>query len=725
MSRIFLLSLSLGLMGLVLFLKSTDNPVLEYFQLKVFDQFQQIHPREYRETPVVIADIDEESLKRLGQWPWPRKIIADMVNKLGAAGAAAITFDVVFAETDRTSPHLLIPQWEKESGMRFNVPDVPNYDDLLADAVKNNPTVLGFVMTNAVTTSPTLKTGLAVAGAGVGDGVPHFLGAVGSLPKLVEPAAGYGAFNSDPDKDGILRRVPLLFTANGKLYPSLAAEAMRVAQGASTVVVRTVGANGELGSEGQAGITAVKIGGIEIPTDAAGRMWIYYTPFYAARYIPVWKILAGEVPPESIAGKIVLVGTSAAGLLDIRATPLNPAANGVEVHAQLLEQATLGEFLKRPDWVTGAEMLVMVAAGFIVMFVTVRVSPLWGAAVMVGIIGASVWASWESFIRNGILIDPVTPAIVVVLIYLSESLFRFMRAETERRHIRHAFTHYMSPALVEQLAKHPEKLVLGGESRMLSVLFMDVRSFSRISESMTAHELTTFLNQFLTPMTDVVLHHQGVVDKYMGDSIMAFWNAPLDDPQHARNACLAALGMHSALEEFNKTSNRQVAIGVGINTGECCVGNLGSSQRFDYSVIGDNVNLASRLEGQCKYYHLPIIIGAETASDAMDLAVMEIDRIQVKGKDNATEIFTLLGDAEFARGMWFQTLADTMATLLEQYRAQNWDAALATLEELEVHSAASPVRLTGLLSLYRERLVEYRAHPPGPDWEGVYKATEK
>jgi adenylate cyclase len=339
--------------------------------------------------------------------------------------------------------------------------------------------------------------------------------------------------------------------------------------------------------------------------------------------------------------------------------------------------------------------------------------------------------SWYGFTRRHMLIDPLFPSLTVFAVYFSSSIISYLKSESERRQVKGAMSRYMSPALVDQLAKHPEKLRLGGETREMTFHFCDIRGFTTISEQFDPHGLTVFINRFLTPMTDIILQHQGVIDKYMGDCIMAFWNAPLDDAEHARHACEAALKMHERLDALNAELEREakeagrkfipIHIGTGLNTGKCVVGNMGSDQRFDYSVLGDDVNLASRLEGQSKTYGVGIVIGPRTRSSAPEFAALELDLIKVKGKTVPVNIYALLGTADLARREDFQRQVLAHGRMLEAYRSGRWDEAVSFIEECR----RGPAALPALYALYESRIAAYRQAPPPADWDGAFTATSK
>jgi adenylate cyclase len=731
------LIISIFVLSLAIFIKISDISLVEQLQLKVFDTFQIKHPRQYTEQPIKIIDIDDESLEKLGQWPWPRSILAEIIDRLNNNGAAAIAMDIVFAEEDRTSPKHILPLWKQTEKLSYLLKELPDHDELFSKAIAKANVVTGFVLTQETSKkSAAPKAGFSYAGNDPSPFLSNFSGYVTTLPDLEGAASGNGALNSMPDKDGILRRMPVVFLTGDKFTPSLSSETLRVAQGASGYVIKSSGASGEQSFGENTGVTAVKIGNFEIPTDPSGKFWIYYSEYRPERYIPAWKILDPNFDTSFLEGQMVFIGTSAAGLRDIRATPLNPTISGVEIHVQALEQVLSGEFLNRPDWIRGAEILMMVIVGVILIIMMNKLSALWGAAFTLIALASAVSFSWYCFIEYRMLIDPITPGIAIVFLYLSESLIRYIGSEKEKKEVRNAFSHYMSPALVAQLAAHPESLKLGGETKNLTLLFCDIRGFTTISENFNAQDLTKFINNFLTPMTTVILDKKGTIDKYMGDCIMAFWNAPLDDPEHPQNACISALQMIKALDVLNIQQEKEaqekdrkfipIHIGIGLNTGDCCVGNMGSDQRFDYSVLGDDVNLASRLEGQSKTYGVDIVIGGNTQLAASEFATLELDLIKVKGKTKPVRIYTLLGDNNLQQNPDFKALSELFNDMLKQYRKQDWQSAKALIESCRKQCQKLPnIRISGLFDMYNERIEAFLQSPPTADWDGVYTAESK
>jgi adenylate cyclase len=872
----------------MLALRIADPPIVQQARLLVFDSYQQIEPREFDPgLPVKIIDIDDESLAHLGQWPWPRTLLAEMVKRLAGAGVAVIGFDMVFAEPDRYSPENLLqtlPAILADSqALREAIADLPLNDELFAEAIGQAPVVTGFVLKNeGAGEKPEPKATFALAGDDPKPFITGFETAVVSLRDLEGAALGNGALNSIPDRDQIIRRVPLVLRLGETIYPSLAAELLRVAQGARSNIIKSSGASGVESFGEQTGVSEIRIGQLEVPTDANGHILVHLTEHRPERYIPAWRILDESVDLSPLAGQIILVGTSAPGLLDIRATPLDRTIPGVEIHAQVLEQIIAQEFLYRPDFAEGAEILYILFLGLALIWLLPRIGAVWslviGSVATLGVVAGSLFG----FTEYGWVIDPVSPSLMVFVIFLVETVLSYLASEAARQQVRGAFGRYLSPVVVERLAENPDQLELGGEERTLTLMFADIRGFTTISEILKddPQRLTQLINRFLTPMTESVLSTGGTIDKYIGDCLMAFWNAPLDDQDHAAHACRSALAMQAAVQALNATLTEeqttegqkseadlraqhqeasallhskdrarhlekvavllqenaeagfapsqydlakvcrdgegvplddgkalywferaaeqgiakaqrslgvrysegrgvelnkdlaikwltlaaeeglvtaqkslsmvlndvneakrevgeklardwelkperppmiQLNIGVGVSTGSCVVGNLGSEQRFDYSALGDPVNLASRLEGQTKAYGLSIIIGDNTQALAPDFAVLEVDLIAVKGRKEPVRIFALLGEQEMAASESYQSLLAQHNAMLEAYRAQNWDEAW---NYLKACTARAP-QLTLLYDVYRDRIGYFRANAPGKFWDYVYVATQK
>ncbi|MDD5227081.1 MAG: adenylate/guanylate cyclase domain-containing protein, partial [Candidatus Omnitrophica bacterium] len=482
------------------------------------------------------------------------------------------------------------------------------------------------------------------------------------------------------------------------------------------------GATGESALGEKTGLVRIKTGLLDIPTDATGRIWLYDTGYKPQRFIPAWKVFSDDKLLEALKEKILFVGASAMGLKDLRATPLNPRASGVEVQAQIAEQMFLGDFLERPDWAAGLEFTFLTLLGILLILILPRAGAIRCAMIAFVAIASAIGFSWYAFIHWHLLIDPVFPSLAVFGIYLASSFLNFLSTEQERGQIRGAFGRYLSPALVERLAKNPKQLKLGGEIRPMTFLFMDIRNFTGIAEKFAPTELTHFMNSFLTPMTDIILQHGGTIDKYMGDCIMAFWNAPFEDEEHALHACQSAI----AMQEFLQTAPgfEEIRVGIGINTGNACVGNMGSEQRFDYTALGDEVNLASRIEGLSKRYGVTAIAGQNTVATTQEFATLEIDLIRVKGKTKPVKIFALLGDAGLKDQSLFRDVRGHFEKMLMAYRNQRWDEAEKFLENCR-HITLPGIDLGVLYELYVSRILSYKINPPAPQWDGVTTAESK
>lgn len=720
---------------LLLVLHIAEVPLLRQLGNLLFDTYQRAAPRAYEPAPVKVVDIDDETLRRLGQWPWPRTDVARLTKLLTDAGAAAIAFDIVFSEPDRTSPSRVAKMLAASPDAKGDYADVArmaDHDALFGATLGASPSIPGFFMTrDANPARPEQKAGVAVLGSPIDAALPSFAGAIVPLPVLARSAAGAGFVSIVGDSDGIIRRAPLLARVGDRIVPSLSLEALRVAQQAGALVIRGTDGSGEMGG-GEAGVVKIKVGDFEIPTTPAGELWMNYTAPRQDRIVPAWKILTGVYSPAQLqalfAGNIVFIGTGAAGLRDLVATPVRERELGVIVHAQAVEQMILGRFVVRPDWAPGVERLLLVVFGLSLSLALPRLGASRGGVLFVVLVGGVFAASWYAYRDQQLLIDPTVPALAVLGAYMFVTAFTFYREESARRYIHQAFDRYLSPELVERIARDPGQLQLGGEERDMTVMFCDVRSFSRISESLGPQEIIKFLIEFLTPMTDILLGRKATIDKYIGDAVLAFWNAPLDDPDHATNAARGALAMVDELARLNALDPRPpgslwpggVKIGIGLNCGRCCVGNMGSAQRLSYSIIGDTVNLASRIEGLTKYYGVAVAVGAELASRLDGFALLELDTVRVVGRDAPERIFALLGTPE-AHPSGFADLRERHAAMLTAYRAQDWDGAQAVLDA-GVLAAAGLDRLQGI---YAERVAAYRVAPPGADWDGVYQATEK
>ena len=536
-------------------LRIADPLPIEELRLRTFDLFQVLRPREQKVRPVVIVDIDEASLREIGQWPWPRTVIADLITRLRAAGAVAVGFDVIFAEPDRMSPAVAAGSFRGlDAETREKLAALPSNDAVLAEAIKR---VGGIIVgeTGAAQAAPRAEgenapqTGFAIVGPNPRPFLVTFPGLLRNIPPIEQAAAGRGMFSIDPEPDGIVRRVPVVMEAQGQLAPALTMEMLRVVSRAGAILIRA----------DQAGVKTVAVPGLEVPTDGRGRFWVYFNKRDPARSVSATDVLNGRVAPDRLRGRLVLIGTSATGLLDIKTTPVQPDMPGVEVHAQILENILTKSLLASPGYAIGAEIIAAVVFGLAIIvaapMLPAAIVVALGAALIAGLIGIS----WYFFVEHHLLIDFTYPLISCWLIYLVLTFVNYFREQQQRQQIRSAFGFYLSPPLVEQLARSPEKLVLGGEERRMTILFSDVRGFTTISEHYKddPQGLTQLMNRFLTPLTNAIIERKGTIDKYIGDAIMAFWNAPVDDDEHEANACDAALEMLARAEVLNGELKRE------------------------------------------------------------------------------------------------------------------------------------------------------------------------
>ena len=511
-----------------------------------------------------------------------------MVQNLMQMGALVVAFDVVFAEPDRMNPAGVVESmYGLDAETKKKLLKLPGNDAFLANVIKKSRVVLGqagFWYKLETKGGPPVKKSVALLGPKPHAFLPKFVSLVRNVPIIEKVATGHGLFSLVPEPDGIVRRVPTLFVYEDDLYPSLTLEMLRVVSGRRTIIVQT----------DVAGVKAVKIApkkmfppkGLTLTTDSHGRVWPYFSKSDRSKYVSARDVINGTVKPELIRGRMAIVGTSAAELLDIRATPTEDIMPGVEVHAQLIEAALSGAFLVRPNFINAAELSLILFGGLLMVWLVPKVGAKWTMILFFVVAGSAAGSSWYLFAEKRILFDAGYATVSILLLYTLLTYTGYAKEEAQRRQTRDAFSKYLSPAMVERVAQDPGELKLGGDKRNLTLLFCDVRGFTTISEQFDAEGLTKLINKLLTPLTNVILDRQGTVDKYMGDCIMAFWNAPLDDEQHARNGCTSALKMLAEMDPLNerleaeaKEEGRKhipLRVGFGLNSGECVVGNMGS-----------------------------------------------------------------------------------------------------------------------------------------------------
>ncbi len=615
------------------------NPLpLQVMRNAVFDQYQRWKPRTFQETPVRIIDIDDESLAKLGQWPWPRTRIAELVNKLQTIGAAAIAFDVIFAEPDRTSPHAMLGVWNPTSDLRNSISRLPDHDAIFANTISHGGVVLGHALQREGKPPEHFTKPFSVIALG-GSPLPflsEFKSSVTPLPILQDATAGMGVVSFNPDSDGIVRRVPLMLRMGNDAVPSLAAEALRVAQGENNFFIKTGESTGD-------GLEEIRIGALTIPTTAHGEVWVHYTKPVPERYIPAWKVLEGQVPEELLSGHILLVGTSAQGLMDLRFNPLGRIMPGVEAHAQALEQIFANDHLSRPSWANGLEMLIVLVGGLIVGFVAISFGAMISASATVAIFGLTGWAGWYAFSQQGLLVDPVMPGITILITFILASLYHHMSSERRQRWVKQAFARYVSPNLVSHLVDHPEQLELGGRRQECSFIFTDLAGFTSLMEKIDPVEAVSLLNNYLDEMIGIAFRNDGTLDRIVGDAVAIMFSAPVFQPDHRERALKTAIEMHRFAKKYaDDISARGIPFGqtrIGVHTGEVIVGNFGGTTIFDYRALGDPINTAARLESVNKHLGTLVCISEATLACQPDVPVRSVGRLVLKGKTQALMVY--------------------------------------------------------------------------------------
>ena len=671
---------------------------------------------------VVIVNIDEASLKQLGRWPWSRDKLAALVDTLFSHYAvAAIGFDVVFAEPDPSLPALerlaatkLRGQTDFTTALQKARP-LLDFDAQFAAALKRGPVTLGYYFTPYAGSTGVLPPPVFAAGAmrGLDQAYTHNLGYGGNLPALQANAAGGGFFNMLADFDGVTRRMPLLQTYQGADYEALSLATLRAAFSAPLTYAQA--------DSNRYARLVLNADGLYAPVDRHAAAYVPYRAYPGYQYLSVADVLARRIPPAVLENTIVLVGATAPGLLDLRVTPLAKSYPGVEIHANLISGMLDNTIRYTPTWTTDAQTAVVLVLGILLALLLPRLTPLRGAlfsaALLTLLLAGNYWA-WQ----HRLVLPLATLGVLIVGLMLLNMAWGFFAETRARRQITGLFGQYVPPELVDEMSQDPSRFNMRSESKELSILFSDVRGFTNISEGLSPQQLSDLLNEFLGAMTQVIHQHHGTIDKYMGDCIMAFWGAPMDNPHHARDAVLAGIAMQAALTELNKSFVAkdwpELHVGVGINTGVVSVGNMGSQFRMAYTVMGDVVNLASRLEGITKFYAAPVAVGEATRAALPDMAFIELDRVRVKGKDTPVAIFQPLGlTAEVDAATLARARQFTEA--LAAYRAQQWDQAEASLHEL---AAEQPAKL---YELYLERIAYLRVNPPTEAWDGVWVYESK
>ncbi len=620
----------------------------------VFDFYQRLQPREYQPAAVRVVDIDDESLSRLGKQPWPRTLISDLIVRLRDQGATAIALDMLFAEPDRTSVAAVLQTWIEDDKVRSLVERLPDHDQLLAEAITGGSVITGFVLNQRAETAtfPATKAQFVIAGDDPQPFLPNFLGSVNSLPLFEDPAAGNGALNVAASQDGVVRRVQLLIRTGEMIYPTLTAEALRVARRGSNYVIKSSGASGESRGGGMSGVTSIRIGDLRVKTDPYAGIWLHYSRPIPARSIPAWKVLEGTVADSEFAAAIVFIGTSAAGLEDLRLDPLGNVISHAEIHAQAAEQILQATYLRRPDWAEAAEGLFMVVMWILLVAPVSRVGAASLAAVGLALVAASFAISWWAFDSYRLLLDPFHSSIMTIVVFLVCSVTRQVTTEREKRWIRDTFASYISPNLVEYLIENPGEFGAGGERRECSFVMTDLAGFTSLVEGSEPAEVVALLNEYLEGMISVALNHEGTLDRIVGDAVAVMFSAPVHQPDHAERAVACALEMDDFAEAFRERKQAEgFAVGIariGVHTGTVTIGNVGGASFLDYRALGDPVNTAARLETVNKHLGTRVCVSGVTVSACPGFIGRPVGSLVLKGKTEAIEAYEPLTEESAA-----------------------------------------------------------------------------
>ena len=727
----YALSLALTLAFLLHVGGVVNIPILTSLENQAYDTRLKITLPEHVDKQVVIVDIDEKSLNEIGQWPWNRNILAKINDVLfDYYQIKAIGYDIVFAEEDIDEGAKLL-----DSMANGSLKDDPEFleeyhrvmpslqhDQLFAESLKNRNTVLGFVM-NTDTTKGGLPRPVTELNKKTLDKLAIFKspGYIANLKLLQDSAFSGGFFNNTLlDNDGVFRRVPLLQIYKNQLHESLALALTRVVTG-SPPIEMVVAANDD---SGDLFLEWVTVGEIAIPVDhQSGVLVPYIGKQKSFTYVSATDVLNKKVDKKILNEKIALFGTSAPGLLDLRTTPLEAAYPGVEIHANIIQGILDGRILHAPGYTKGYEFIIICFIGIVLTFILPMLSALYSTLIILASITLLIASNFYAWTNAQLVLPIAAPVLLVILLFALQMTYGFFVESRNKRQLAHLFGQYVPPELVEEMSEKMEDINLDGEMREMSVLFSDVRGFTTISESLEPKELTSYINAFLTPITKVIHDNRGTIDKYMGDAVMAFWGAPLKDEQHALHALNAALGIVERMKllrkEFTEKQWPEIYVGVGINTGTMNVGNKGSEFRVDYTILGDAVNLGSRMEGLTKVYGVDIITSEFTRHAVPEYEYRELDRVRVKGKDKPVTIYEPLGLLENISKP-DRKLLKQFHIGIKQYRAQNWDAA-----EREIFGLSQLDPERKIYKIYLDRIMHFRENPPAADWDGSFTHTSK
>ncbi len=737
----FALRILLGLAATALLIANAihlvDIGLIERLELISYDSRVKLTMPGGVDPRIVIVDLDEKSLAEVGRWPWGRDQMARLTNVLFERHQIAVLgFDVLFSEPDVSSG--LDKLRALERGKLHDVPGFKteldklapslDHDGLFAEAISKHPVVLSINFnfsqakegetTGVGALPPPALPGITLQGRNIGilKGVKY----IANLPQLQSHAAAGGHFNAEPDVDGVIRNAPMLIKYGDDFYESLSLAIVRLLQGSPPLIPILPP---EPDPSGYDAIETLRIGAVKLPVGAnVSAMIPFRGPQRSFRYVSATDVMHERLDPESLQGTIVLVGTTAAGLFDLRSTPVATVYPGVEIHANMIAGMLDGTFKQAPPYTVAMEIVMLFLLGLILSFVLPRLSPFYGSIMVLITLAAVISLNLYVWTQN--MVWPIaSPVLLVVFIFGINMTYGFFVERRAKKQITGLFGQYIPPELVDEMTEDPASVSMEGESRELTVLFSDVRGFTTISEGLEPQALSQLMNEYLTPMTRAIHKHRGTIDKYMGDAIMAFWGAPLHDKNHVDNALAAAMEMISLLQklgpEFRAKGWPELKIGVGLNTGPMNVGNMGSEFRRAYTVMGDAVNLGSRLESLTKNYGIDIMVGESTMQGASNMLFRQIDRVRVKGKDEPVRTYEPIGRLNRVSQEQKDDV-EKFHTVLEFYLAREWEKALAVLAELDAKQPGAK-----LYELYRKRIEYFIANPPEPAWDGVFTYETK
>ena len=687
---------------------------------------------------IVIVDIDEKSLKEQGRWPWGRNKLAILVNKLfDDYKIKVVGFDVVFAEKDESSGLKSLQEigssfLKSDTAFQGVIEDLKpklDYDQIFAKSLNSRNVVLGYYFRRddvkedenvGILPAPSFIEG-SFKGKNVGFIKAQGFGA--NLSEIQSAAVTAGHFNPEPDNDGISRRVPMLIQYNGGLYESLSVAVARIALG--NPKLESGFAEGLGVGKTYSGLEWLKLGNKKIPVDEEVSALIPYRGQQGSfPYVSATDVINGKVPTEVLENRIVLIGTTAPGLMDLRATPVQNVYAGVEIHANMIAGILDQNIKEKPAYTLGAEFLMLLLVGLVLALMLPVLNPLWATSLTAAIFTLALMFNLLVWQFGNMVLPLASTLLLITTIYVLNMSYGFFVESRGKKQLAGLFGQYVPPELVDEMVeKGVDDFSLEGESRDMTVLFSDVRGFTTISEGLDPKQLTLLMNEFLTPMTHVIHHNRGTIDKYMGDAIMAFWGAPLPDNNHAKHALKAAVEMIDSLHELQKAFQAKgwppINIGVGLNSGVMTVGNMGSEFRMAYTVMGDAVNLGSRLESLTKNYGVNIIVSEFTKDKVPDFLYRELDIVRVKGKDEPVAIFEPVceqGKEDKATKDELKLYRET----LKLYRSQSWD-----LAEMQFINLKNMNQKRYLYQMYIERIAYFRQNPPGDNWDGVFTFQTK